>query len=110
VLDPAAGPALPGAFERVVRDADAPFAVEVPSLQDWPRGPDDLRRLSQLALSVRSADGTWPGFRETHEALLAWLPDGQGEVVPGATHLLQLANPRAVAEGLAAFLGRHRLL
>jgi pimeloyl-ACP methyl ester carboxylesterase len=33
--------ALPGAFEQAVRDADAPFAVEVPSLQTWaarPRG------------------------------------------------------------------------
>jgi pimeloyl-ACP methyl ester carboxylesterase len=101
--------ALPGAFEQAVRDADAPFGVEVPSLQDWPRGPDDLRRLSQPALSVRGADGTWPGFRETHQALLAWLPDGEGLIVPGATHLLQLADPRAVAEGLAAFLARHRL-
>jgi hypothetical protein len=45
---------------------------------------------------VRGADGGWPGFRETREAL----------VVPG-THLLQLADPSGVAEGLARFLARH---
>jgi pimeloyl-ACP methyl ester carboxylesterase len=99
--------ALPGAFRQAVRDAEAPFAVEVPSLRGWPRGPEDLRRVTQPALSVRGADGTWPGFRETHQALCSWLPYGEGLLVPAATHLLQMANPRAVAEGLAGFLARH---
>jgi hypothetical protein len=79
--------ALPGAFEQAVRDADAPFGVEVPSLQAWPRGPDDVRRVAQPALAVRGADGTWPGFRETQAALCSWLPRGEALVVPGATHL-----------------------
>jgi hypothetical protein len=82
---------LPGAFGQAVADAEAPFGVEVPSLQGWPRG----------------ADGSRPGFRETQEAVLSWLPDGEALVVPRATHLLQIANPRAVAEGLADFLARH---
>jgi pimeloyl-ACP methyl ester carboxylesterase len=98
---------LPGAFTGAVRDADAAFAVEIPSLQGWARGPDDLGRVTQPTLSVRGG-GSWPGFAETHEALLAWLPEGEGLVVPEATHLLQLANPGAVAVGLAAFLARHR--
>lgn len=101
--------ALPGAFEHALRDAETPFAVEVPSLQAWTRGPDDVRGVDRPALSILGADGTWPGFRETHEALLAWLPHGEGAVVPGATHLLQIANPSAVAEALAAFLARHPL-
>lgn len=101
--------ALPGAFEQAVADADAPFAVEVPSLQSWPRGPDDVRRVAQPALAVLGADGTWPGFRETQEALCSWLPRGERLLVPQATHLLQIANPRAVAEGLASFLARHPL-
>jgi 3-oxoadipate enol-lactonase len=100
---------LPGAFEQAVRDADAPFSVEVPALERWPRGPEDVRGVAQPALSVRGANATWPGFRETHESLLAWIPRGEGLVVEGATHLLQLQRPRAVAEGLAAFLGRNPL-
>jgi pimeloyl-ACP methyl ester carboxylesterase len=79
----------------------------VPSLQGWPRGPDDVRRVGQPVLAVRGADGSWPGFRETQEAVLSWLPDGEARVVPRATHLLQIANARAVAEGLADFLARH---
>jgi pimeloyl-ACP methyl ester carboxylesterase len=100
--------ALPGAFAGAVRDTDAAFAVEIPSLRGWARGQDDLRRVTQPALSVRGG-GSWPGFAETHEALLAWLPRSEGLVVPEATHLLQMADPGAVAEGLAAFLARHQL-
>jgi pimeloyl-ACP methyl ester carboxylesterase len=98
---------LPGAFGQAVADAEAPFGVEVPSLQGWPRGPDDVRRVGQPGLAARGADGSRPGFRETQEAVLSWLPDGEALVVPRATHLLQIANPRAVAEGLADFLARH---
>ena len=36
--------------------------------------------------------------------LLTWLPNAEGFVVPGATHLSYLENPRAMAEGLATFL------
>lgn len=97
--------ALPGGFDQAVRDADAPFTVEVPALQDWPRGLEDLRRVAQPALSVRG-DGRWPGFRETHQALLDWLPQAEGLTVPGVGHLLQLADPGAVAGGLAGFLAR----
>ena len=40
--------ALPGAFEQAVRDSGAAFGVEVPSLQEWTRGPDDLCRLAAV--------------------------------------------------------------
>jgi 3-oxoadipate enol-lactonase len=99
--------ALPGAFERAVLDAAAPFGVEVPSLEGWGRGPDDLRRIEAPALSVLGGAGSWPGFRETHEALLAWLPQAESLVVGATTHLLPLASPGAVAGGLASFLSRH---
>ena len=95
---------LPGAFDAAVRDATAPFRGEVPAVQGWERGLDDLGRLEVPTLSVLGADSTWPGFRETHEALLDRVPDVRGMVVSGATHLLQIANPSAVAETLAAFL------
>ena len=58
-------------------------------------------------MSVLGAGSAWPGFRETHEALLSRLPRCESLVLPHATHLLQIAVPRAVAEGIAAFLARH---
>jgi 3-oxoadipate enol-lactonase len=99
--------ALPGAFEQSVRDADAPFAVEVPSLQTWPRGPEDLRGIVVPALSVVNQGAAWPGFRETHEALLGWLPNAEGAVVPVGGHLLQIEQPAPIAAAITGFL--HRL-
>jgi pimeloyl-ACP methyl ester carboxylesterase len=58
--------ALPGAFEQAARDADAAFGVEMPSLQAWPRGPDDVGAVTVPALSVVNEGAAWPGFRETH--------------------------------------------
>lgn len=98
--------ALPGAFEQAVRDADAAFAIEVPSLPAWPRGPEALRRVTAPALSVVNEGATWPGFRETHDALLAWLPRAEGVVVPVGSHLLQIEEPAPVAAAIGGFLGR----
>lgn len=44
-----------------------------------------------------------PRFSETYQLLLDWLPDAEGFVLPGATHFLQVENPRGMAEALAAF-------
>src|SRR5262249_57066494 len=44
-----------------------------------------------------------------HKMLLTWLPNAEGFVLPGATHLLYLENPRDMAESLTAFFARHPL-
>ena len=43
------------------------------------------------------------------DLLLAWLPNAESFVLPEAGHLLHLEQPRAMAEGLAAFFARHPL-
>jgi 3-oxoadipate enol-lactonase len=48
-------------------------------------------------------------WAERQELLLAWLPNVEPFVLPDATHLLQVQNPRGMAEGLAAFFARHPL-
>lgn len=99
--------ALPGAFERAVADADALFQVEAPALQQWGFTREDAKRIEQPVLSVFHVDPAWPGFRETHELLLRWLPQAETFVLPDATHLLQVMNPRGTAEALAGFFARH---
>jgi hypothetical protein len=42
--------------------------------------------------------------------LLDWLPNVEPFVLPRATHLLEVENPGALAEGLAAFFARHPLI
>jgi hypothetical protein len=50
-----------------------------------------------------------PIWNARQEMLLTWLPNAEGFVLPGATHLLYVENPRGMAERLAAFWVRHLL-
>ena len=45
--------------------------------------------------------------RERQELLLDWLPNAEPFELPGASHLLQVQEPRAMAEALASFAARH---
>jgi 3-oxoadipate enol-lactonase len=101
--------ALPGAFARAVGDADTFFAQELPALRGWTFGPAEAGRVAQPALVVlgdRSGQVS-ATFARRYELLLAWLPRAEPFVLPDANHLLQVQNPRGMAEGLAAFLARH---
>ena len=101
---------LPGAFAQAVDDAGTWFEREVSGLLGWRFGEAEARRISQPTLSVLGgeSDALWPRFGETHRLLLAWLPHAEGVVLPGATHFMQLQDPRGMAEALAAFWARHR--
>jgi 3-oxoadipate enol-lactonase len=50
-----------------------------------------------------------PIWSERQQLLLDWLPNVEPFVLPDATHLLQVENPRGMAEALAAFFARHPL-
>jgi pimeloyl-ACP methyl ester carboxylesterase len=99
---------LRGAFDRAVADADAFFTQELPALQRWSFTCEDASRITQPALAVLG-DETAPTFPERRELLLSWLPNVEPFDLPGATHLLHLQVPQAMAEGLAAFYARHPL-
>jgi pimeloyl-ACP methyl ester carboxylesterase len=97
-----------GWFEQVLADIDTFFGVEVPAIKSWEFGAAQAKRVAQPALAVLGADSA-PLFVESHAALKTWLPNVEPFVLPGATHGLQMQNPRGMAEGLAAFFGRHSL-
>jgi pimeloyl-ACP methyl ester carboxylesterase len=101
--------ALPGAFDQHVADADTFFGQELPALQQWSFTREDACRIAQPVLAVIGAksqelDRIWV---ERQELLLSWLPNVEPFVLPDATHLLQVQNPRGMAEGLGAFFARH---
>jgi pimeloyl-ACP methyl ester carboxylesterase len=102
---------LPGAFAQAVADAETWFEREASGQLAWRFGEAEVRRISQPTLSVLGgeSDVLWSRFGETHRLLLEWLPHAEGFVLPGATHFMQIQNPRGMAEVLAAFLARHRL-
>jgi pimeloyl-ACP methyl ester carboxylesterase len=101
--------ALPSAFNQAVADADTFFGQELPAVQQWSFGREEARRITQPVLAVLGAKSN-PTFHERRELLLAWLPNVESFILPEATHLLQVQNPRGMAEALAAFFARHSLL
>jgi pimeloyl-ACP methyl ester carboxylesterase len=102
---------LPGAFAQAVADAETWFEREASGQLAWRFGEAEVRRISQPTLSVLGgeSDALWSRFGETHRLLLAWLPHAEGFVLPGATHFMQLEDPRGMADVLVAFWARHRL-
>lgn len=102
---------LPGAVAQAVADAGTAFEHELPGLLGWHFGEADARRIGQPALTVLGggSEALSPRFGETHRLLLAWLPRAEGVVVPGATHLMHLEDPRGLAAVLTAFWARHPL-
>jgi pimeloyl-ACP methyl ester carboxylesterase len=102
---------LPGAVDQAVADAEAWFESDLHAALEWTFGEAEARRISHPGLSVlgEQSNALWSRFGETHRLLLAWLPHGEGFVLPDATHFLQLQNPRGMAEALAAYWARHPL-
>ncbi len=100
---------LPGAFDQHIADADTFFDVELPAMRQWSFTKEDARRIVQPVLAVVGAKSLElaPVWGERQELLLSWLPNVEPFVLPDATHLLQVQNPRGMAERLAAFFGRH---
>jgi pimeloyl-ACP methyl ester carboxylesterase len=98
----------PGAFEQAVTDADGFFGQELPSVRTWAAIADRTVCPDQPVLAVLGSDST-PTFQQGQEALLARLPHAEAFVLSGATHLLHVQQPRALASALTAFFARHPL-
>jgi pimeloyl-ACP methyl ester carboxylesterase len=101
--------AIPRAFEQAIADAPTFFEYELPAVRAFSFGAGDASRLRAPVLVVMGerSDEVSPIWRQRHELLLRWIPGAEAFVLPEATHLLQLQNPRAMAQHLAAFLARH---
>jgi pimeloyl-ACP methyl ester carboxylesterase len=102
---------LPGAFAQHVTDADTFFQVEMPAMRQWSFERQDAQRIRQPVLAAVGAISQTlsPVWMERQALLLSWLPNVEPFVLPDATHLMQVQNPRGMAQGLADFLGRHPL-
>jgi pimeloyl-ACP methyl ester carboxylesterase len=102
---------LPGAFAQAAADADTFFRMELPALQQWSFTQADAGCIPQPVLAVLGADShtLWPGWVEVHQLVQAWLPQAEAFVLKGATHGLQIIDPKGMAAGLAGFFARHPL-
>ena len=102
---------VPGAFGQAVDDAATCFEVDLPGGLAFELGEPKVREVAQPTLVVlgEASVALHPRFEETYRLLLEWLPRGEGAVVPGVSHFLQLEDPAALADVLAAFLDGHPL-
>jgi pimeloyl-ACP methyl ester carboxylesterase len=97
---------IAGAWQMAIADADTVFQLEGQALQEWPFGIDDAWRIKVPVLAMLGA-AIVPMFHETHELACSWFAHSEPVVIRGATHMLQMVKPRAVAEALSGFLSRH---
>jgi pimeloyl-ACP methyl ester carboxylesterase len=100
---------LPGGLAQVIADGPTALDVEGAALQSWAFGPHDLPTIGQPTLAIYHVDTRFTIFDDVQQVLLRLLPHVESLIVPNATHLLQIQNPRSVGEGLAAFFARYAL-
>ncbi len=99
---------LPKAFTLAIADADSFLGQELPALREWSFTKEDAQSISQPVLAViGEKDLEIPVWVERHNILLDWLPNVEPFVLPNATHLLHVENPRGMAESLATFFSHH---
>jgi len=100
--------AFPGTMDQATKNASSFFEGEFPALGEWQCAREDAARIEAPVLSVLGANTGdsigLPTYTEIHERVLDWFPNAKPFVLPKAAHLLQVENPRGMAEGLAAFL------
>jgi 3-oxoadipate enol-lactonase len=115
-LDGAFGPgwqtvveqSIPGALAQTYKDGTAAFVAEAPALQTWDFGLEQIKQITQPVLAAFHMDEHLPGvFQDPAELISRVLPQTELVVIPNATHLLQIQNPRSVATALAGFFARH---
>lgn len=102
---------VPGGFAQAVVDADTFFGMELAALQQWTFTQADAGRITQPVLGVLGGDShaLWPGWAEIHQLVQAWLPQTEPFVLKGATHGLQMMDPKRMAERMTAFFASHPL-
>ncbi len=99
---------LPAGMAQAAEGIDPTFQSDLPGLQDWAFTQELATRITQPVLTVLGAESA-PIFPEGNALLREWLPQAENFILPGAGHLLQIQNPRGMAEALAGFLARHPL-
>jgi pimeloyl-ACP methyl ester carboxylesterase len=98
--------AVPRAFGEGLAEADLFFQAELPAVGQWRFGPVEAGRVTQPVLNVFGTESV-PRFVEATELVQSWFPQAERLEVPDVGHLLMVADPETVADGLGAFVARH---
>jgi pimeloyl-ACP methyl ester carboxylesterase len=81
------------------------FQTDQPAVQAWRFEKPEAARVRQPAILFLGENSTRVNrIREpVHRTLLSWLPNAEGHILEGASHLLPLQEPARIAALLTAF-------
>lgn len=101
-------------WERVEQAVDTTFGVDFVAITQWGFRISEADRFAAqkpqmpvLAVMGLDSEAAMPGFRETQEFLMRWLPQAERAGIMNATHGMQSMNPLAVGEAVHRFFKRH---
>lgn len=94
---------VPGGVEQAEKDAATFFECELPAFASWRFTAAEAAAIACPVLSVLGTASS-PLFAESRERLHEWFPRCADADIAGATHMLQIQQPRQVAEALGRFL------
>jgi pimeloyl-ACP methyl ester carboxylesterase len=98
--------AVPGGVSLAIADADTFFAVEGRSMAAWHFRSKDAAKLTMPILSVVGTES--PSFFQDGRRLLhEWFGSAEELDLPNANHLLQVQDPKGIADGLKGFFDNH---
>lgn len=104
-------------WERVSVDANIAFTVDFPAISTWGFRMSQADKLVEkkpdmpiLAVMGLDSEAAMPGFRETQEFLMNWLPQAERCAIMNATHGMQSMNPVEVGQAALAFLRNHPMV
>lgn len=98
--------AVPGSVGQAQRYAPTFFRFEGPGVTAWTLDETKAKHVRQPILYVRGGNSPVP--KANADEVRAWFPQTEFDVVPGADHSMHTEAPRRTAEGIVAFLKRHR--
>jgi benzoate-CoA ligase len=97
---------VPGGIEQALRDVDTYFTVEAPAHDEWRFGEAEGARIRCPVLFMLGSESS-ALYRHARDQIVAWMPQTETVVVPGASHLLHIQQPDSTARLLAEFLAGH---
>lgn len=99
---------VPGGAEQADGDAATFFEVDFPAFRDWRFDADQASRIHQPILCLMGSE-SGPMIEAGKRHLESLFPKAEHALVPGVDHLMQMGDPKRVAEPIANFLSRHSL-
>lgn len=101
-------------WDRVEKCADTTFLVDGPALWGWDFKMSEADKFADrkptmpfLAVLGLDSESVMPGFLETQNFMMNWIPQAERAGIPFATHGMQSQNPHAVADAIHSFIRKY---